>query len=426
MIKGLPILLAAVLVAMTTSQDPVVLSGTAIDCVRGEIIRIPGLEVRALNPATHQNLMDVLQRMDTLTWAGDGSEAMGRFEPMYEQMVGLLKSSTPLALDSTAVDGTFTLAVPSSDSVLVIAQMDIEDVTAYWAHMIVGARNGVAFELDMARGRCRTQGTIQRTADGLILHDDFDRANGAPGANWEIRGNTAFWSIAGNVLKGKPTDATLQQILVASTVFGAPRGEMVVQARMRRVGTARTTFPGIQARHDAVGVNWFRWVVTNSGDNSQDEFHRTLSGGSAVLNTSSSYNANNVWQQYKLAVKDGQQQAWKDGVLKVNLTNTSLNAVTGRAGLSTGWYTSTSDYHEYDDFAVYKGNTVTITGLPAGHKLRVGARVVVESGGTATVDLLEDLSPRVMIEVLNAGGLSVLQHTPTGGVWGGDTYSYTQ
>jgi len=112
-------------------------------------------------------------------------------------------------------------------------------------------------------------------------------------------------------------------------------------------------------------------------------------------------------------------------VLRVNLTDAALNAVTGRTGLLTGWYTSTSDYHEFDDFAVYKRNTVTMSGLPTGHKLRVGARIAVESGGTATVDLLEDLCPRVSAEVLNVGGLVVARHTPSGGVWGGDTYSYT-
>jgi hypothetical protein len=200
---------------------------------------------------------------------------------------------------------------------------------------------------------------------------------------------------------------------------------MVVQARMRRVGTARTTFPGIQARHDAVGGSAFRWVLTNSADATQDEFHRALTGVNTVLNTSPSYNSNNVWQQFKLAVKDSQQQGWKDGVLSVNLTDAALNAVTGRAGLSTGWYTSTSDYHEFDDFAVYKRNAVTMSGLPAGYKLRVGTRTAVGSGGAATVDLLEDLCPRANIEVLDASGLVIARLTPSGGVWGGDTYTYT-
>jgi hypothetical protein len=96
------------------------------------------------------------------------------------------------------------------------------------------------------------------------------------------------------------------------------------------------------------------------------EFDRSLACGNTMLNTSPSYSGDNLWQQFKLAVKDSKQQAWKDGVLKVNLTDAGLNAVTGRAGISTGWYTSTSDYREFDDFAVHKRNTITMNGLPTG------------------------------------------------------------
>jgi hypothetical protein len=268
------------------------------------------------------------------------------------------------------------------------------------------------------------QGTIQRTAAGLIFQDDFNRPDGAAGSNWEIRGTASFWSIAGNVLKAQLTNATPQQILVASSVFGAARGEMVVQTRMRRVGAARAAFPGIQARDDAVGGSSFLWVVTNSGT-TQDEFRRILVGGSTVLNTGVSYNGNSLWQQFKLAVKDSKQQGWKDGLLRFDLSDAALNAVTGRAGLYSGWYTSTSDYHEFDDFAVYKQNTVTMTGLPSGHKLRVGTQVAVESGGSATVDLVGDLCPRPSIEVLDGTGAVIARLTPSGGIWGGDIYSYT-
>lgn len=111
--------------------------------------------------------------------------------------------------------------------------------------------------------------------------------------------------------------------------------------------------------------------------------------------------------------------------MRVNFTDAALNAVTGRAGVSTGWNTSTSDYHEFDDFAVYTRNTVTMTGLPSGYKLRVGTRAAAESGGAATVDLLEDLCPRANIEVLNANDVVIARLTPSPGVWGGDNYSYT-
>lgn len=383
------------------------------------------MEVVALDPSAHQELVILLRSMDTVTWVGDGVESMARVERMYGRMVDLLESSTPLARDTTTASGTFTLSVPSADSVLVIADAEMEDTPIYYAYAMLNARSNTDFELDMSIGRCRPPGSILRTAAGLIFQDDFNRANGAPGVNWEIRGNPAFWSIAGNVLKGRPTDATLQQILVANSTFGSARGEMVVQARMRRYGGQRASFPGIHARHDAAGGSWFRWVVTNSSSASKDEFQQTLAGATTILKTSAPYDGSHVWQQFKLAVKDGQQKGWKGNVLAVDLTSPGLNAVTGRAGFSTGWYAATADHHEFDDFAVYTRNTITVRGLPAGFSARVGTRVAAGSGGVATVDLLEDLCSCGAVEVINASGVLAARLTPGGGVWGGDEYIYT-
>ena len=109
------------------SRQPVVITGTATDCHRGNVIKIHSMEVVALDPSAHQELVSLLRTMDTVTWAGDGTEAMSRFEPMYGRMVDLLESSTPLARDTTTATGTFTLSIASADSVLVIADADLEN-----------------------------------------------------------------------------------------------------------------------------------------------------------------------------------------------------------------------------------------------------------------------------------------------------------
>lgn len=424
---------AIAVVSIELSGQTVVISAQAKDClIPGQERGVPALDVRAIDPASNRSLVGVLRSLDTLSMIGP-APAPANWNSAYEQLKSLWGSATALTHDSTSSTGTFSLTVPSMDSVLILTFAEVEDANAYYQYQVVGGRSNVSLLFDMSGGGCGLysdvqnggKGTIQRTATGLIFQDDFNRADGAPGSNWEIRGTPSFWSITGNVLKGKPTTGGLQQILVANTVFGAARGEMVVQVRMRRVGTARTTFPGMQARRDATGSSFFHWSVTNSPDASEDEFDRTLAGANTALNIGQSYSGNNLWQQFKLAVKDSRQQGWKDGVLKVNFTDAALNAVTGRAGLSTGWYISTSDYHEFDDFSVYKQNTITISGLPTGYQLRVGTRVAVESGGAATVDLLQDLCPRVNIEVLDANGLVIARLTPSGGVWGGDTYTYT-
>lgn len=141
-------------------REPVIVTGTATDCSRGEVIKLHGLEVRAFDPSRHQVLVTLLRSMDTVTWVGDGVESMARFEPMYGRMRDLLQSSTPAARDSTTQTGTFRLSVPASDSVLVIGQADLEDEPIYYAYKMLNGRYDVAFELDMSRGGCARRKSV--------------------------------------------------------------------------------------------------------------------------------------------------------------------------------------------------------------------------------------------------------------------------
>lgn len=273
---------------------------------------------------------------------------------------------------------------------------------------------------------------IQRTTAGLIFQDDFNRADGAPGSNWTTIDSAGTWAINGNVLRLTATGDT--GLIVSDAAFGVARGEVVVETRLRRVGSNRDTFPGLYARwtlgsgatwYGTPGDNRFGWNLNNTAGNTKDVFFKSVNGTGTTLQETGDYNANNLWQSFKLAVRNSQQRGWKDGTLQINLVDASLDAINGKAGLAGGWYRATSDYHEYDDFKVYRRNTVIVTGLPTGHKARVGTRVATEAAGTATVDLLEDSCPRTKVEVLNASDVVLAEFAPSGGVWGGDDYSYT-
>jgi hypothetical protein len=87
---------------------------------------------------------------------------------MYSRMVYLFRSSTPLARDSTTAVGTFSLPVPSSDSVLVIADADLEDDPVY-GYRMVNARTNVNFELDMSGGQCGAHATKIASLDSAAL-----------------------------------------------------------------------------------------------------------------------------------------------------------------------------------------------------------------------------------------------------------------
>ena len=142
------------------STERVVLNGSAINCEDGRIIKIPDLEVRALDASTNQKLVSLLRTMDTVTWVGDGVESMSRYEDLYEQVVTIFRSSKPLAQDTTSATGIFSLSVPSSDSIVVIAQADIEDMPVFYGYRMVAARRNATVEVPMFRVPCVKRKTV--------------------------------------------------------------------------------------------------------------------------------------------------------------------------------------------------------------------------------------------------------------------------
>jgi hypothetical protein len=154
MLKTLATLLLAAVAACAANQRAAVLSGTVTDCDDDQVIGIRQIEVKALDPATNRDLVALLRSMDTVTWVGNGVESMARFEPMYGRMLGLLRRSTTLARDSTTEEGSFSLSVAASDSVLLIADAQVEDEPVYYAYRMVGARKHTTVELDMSHGQC--------------------------------------------------------------------------------------------------------------------------------------------------------------------------------------------------------------------------------------------------------------------------------
>jgi hypothetical protein len=93
-------------------------------------------------------------------------------------MIDLYRGSTPLTRDSTTAAGTFSLTVPPSDSVLVIADEDSEEDIVY-AYRMVNARTNVNFELDMSHGDCSA--ALIAPEDSILdkaIHDHVVAPNG--------------------------------------------------------------------------------------------------------------------------------------------------------------------------------------------------------------------------------------------------------
>jgi hypothetical protein len=222
--------------ASPANHEPVVITGTATDCEGGAVITIHSMEVRALDPSTHKELVRLLRSMDTLTWVGDGVATQARFEPMYSRMVYLYRSSTPLARDTTTRAGTFTLTVPSSDSVLVIAHADSEEEPVY-AYRMVNARTNVKFELDMSRGYCGA--LLIAPEDSILNEGSSDRWVALPNGD-SVKGlGGSMMAAASSALQAYRSDYytknSTQYLRIQRLVGHTPKGNpiWVMRARLR-------------------------------------------------------------------------------------------------------------------------------------------------------------------------------------------------
>ena len=141
-------------VTRTAGGKSVVISGQAKDClVPGQESGVQELDIRAFDPASNGSLVGVLRSLDTLDFTG-APATRARWHSAAAQMKGLWTSATALTHDSTSSTGSFSLTVPSMDSVLVFTFDLIGDVPLYYQYKMVGARSNVSLLLDMSGGGC--------------------------------------------------------------------------------------------------------------------------------------------------------------------------------------------------------------------------------------------------------------------------------
>lgn len=248
---------------------------------------------------------------------------------------------------------------------------------------------------------------INRTAAGFLFSDDFNRANGPPGADWSIQTGAA--AISGNKLLTSAGNTNVRE------VNSADRAEQVIQGVFQcpPAGTAA----GITVRHSSDGWAWYLqfqelnkiWLfIRNPGYSSIGNWGALAYVAAEQL-------------PFKVHCKDSFIKGWfKAGGTTVlgPTVNAGMNSKVGTGGLHHN-----NGAVAYDSYVRYKTNSVTITGLAAGQKLRVGALVQVEDGsGTAVLDLANTFCPAVKVEVLNADNSLFEEYTPVDGVWGGDEY----
>lgn len=273
--------------------------------------------------------------------------------------------------------------------------------------------------------------SIARTASGLLFSDNFNRANEdlKDDADWD---GSAVLDLVSNEIKSDPNDTVGHEMCRVEIATIAQRGEMVVQCRgfFTDGGTFTTPRTIILMSSDLNRAFSFGLQIRRDNDTDPKVFLYYTNNGLPIVGIQEISTLTllaNTYYTMKLWVKDSLQRGYIDAVLRVSGTYAGNDAKIFSPGIArdTGGGIIGGKFSKFDDFFVYASNEVTMTGLPTGYQVKVGAESAVESGGTAVVDIAGVTCPAGRVDVLNAGGATLETFAPAGGVYGGDTYAYT-
>jgi hypothetical protein len=256
-------------------------------------------------------------------------------------------------------------------------------------------------------------------SSGFMFQDDFNRANGSPGDNW-VTNAPARFAISGNKLAGNALQANDYIYANVAQNAGAVAQATISGIMLGALLEARFNIAGVSSRSLAAGA----FTSTN-------EFYarvRTNTGITGAASPQAVARPAQASYAIKVEATDASRRIWSDGALLFaaganwNGAALALNGTSGTGGFGTS-HTFVGQAL-FEDFKLYKSNLITVAGLPAGYKVRVGTKVVVSVGGTTTLDLEELSCPQVKIEILSAADQPLFELIPPAGVWGGDSYQF--
>lgn len=259
---------------------------------------------------------------------------------------------------------------------------------------------------------------VQRQSTGLLFRDDFNRADGAPGANYVIE--SGAWSIVGGKLVANVVGNVTTQMRLANL---ANRLNMHAQMTVSR--SALQLFMTMLNRR--VGNTWYQFHVAASNDGAnpnQPRISRSTAGAGATIATAPAFGtAANVAERWTLSTINKTQKAWVNGAnLATGADGTAGNQIAGGFALQGFGNGGVSGTATLDDLVICAERSIAVLNVPIGYKVRVGALVSAPSTGDVVLDLAGSALPAAQLEILD--GADVVQRTlaPADGVWGGDLY----
>ncbi len=273
--------------------------------------------------------------------------------------------------------------------------------------------------------------SITRDVDGLIDSDDFNRSNGAVGGDW-TEADGANWGLdraPGNFLAHNAAGVWSPGGVIQD--FSSLPDDFVCQVNMR----ANSAVDGTAYIHiHADDQNDTMYVFGNDQGTSDDWWmERRTTGGSDWSESGISANIdeyNGVRFRAKVSGTDliltgyatgalaNLQDLTEDFVQKETHTDAAPLTQNDKCGMSA-WADC-----DFDEWFLFRGGPIVVTGLPTGYKVQIDSRTAVtESGGSVSIDAILWALPATTLKVLTAGDVEVETITPGGGIWQGDEYS---
>jgi len=260
-------------------------------------------------------------------------------------------------------------------------------------------------------------GPVTRPTTGLLFRDQFNRANGAPGADWVAEAGT--WTITNNALQVVAGQGANSYLRLANLTN---RKDFHVQVLVSRANLL--TYSTVLLRR--VGGTYYMGDLGSFNEGNKPRMHRWVNGGYAGLGYGTFASTVNTAHRITFSVIGGGEKLWADGLLQVTASDANAaNDING--GVTLNVYGLGGDgTTRYDDLVVNASRTVAVAGLPTGYRLRVAGLVSTRStgAGDVTIDLQGTELPVARVEILNQFDVMVKAFTPSDGVWGGDRYSF--
>ena len=288
----------------------------------------------------------------------------------------------------------------------------------YRYRVAVSSTNGDSAYSNVATVTLTDIGSVSRTVAGMLFRDQFNRADGPPGASWAVE--SGGWTIVNNALQ---ITVSPGQNAVARAASIADRKDFHIQLSSSRSNLVQ--YAAIYARR-AGGTMYLADLGSLAEYSGMPRLYRQTGGGYALLGYGQMTSVANVAYRLTFSVLGSSLRFYADGTrLHSVAESTPANNINGHFALNAYGQGGASGVIRIDDVVVCTSRTVTMAGLPAGHRLRVGGVWSNPAGadGIVNLDLLATPLPVAQLEILDGDNAVVKVHAPANGVCGGDAFA---